>query len=148
MKFVESKKPRGADTREKVSGGHTYSFCSGMQAVLRRAYIGATALCPARVRVLIWSISKRLGDVHAIQPAPHLMRLTSDKWDEQASRKNETVSMKTTTHHLIAEVPRRNELTIGRDLVDVWSHYSTLNQDGEVVDRGRFKTTPRRSRSG
>jgi hypothetical protein len=33
------------------------------------------------------------------------------------------------------------ELTIGIDLGDVWSHYCTLNQDGEVVDRGRFRTT-------
>jgi transposase len=53
--------------------------------------------------------------------------------------------MKTTKHHLIAEVPRsssRVEMTIGIDLGDVWSHYCTLNQDGEVVDRGRFRTTP------
>jgi transposase len=33
-------------------------------------------------------------------------------------------------------------MTIGVDLGDVWSHYCTLNQDGEVVDRGRFSTTP------
>jgi transposase len=33
-------------------------------------------------------------------------------------------------------------MTIGIDLGDVWSHYSTLNEDGEVVDRGRFRTTP------
>ena len=48
--------------------------------------------------------------------------------------------------HLIAEVPRRQakvEITIGIDLGDVWSHYCTLNQDGEVVDRGRFRTTPK-----
>ena len=53
--------------------------------------------------------------------------------------------MKTTKHHLIAEVPRRSskaEMTIRIDLGDVWSHYCTLNQDGEVVDRGRFRTTP------
>jgi hypothetical protein len=24
-----------------------------------------------------------------------------------------------------------------------WSHYCTLNQEGEVVDRGRFRTTPK-----
>ena len=49
-------------------------------------------------------------------------------------------------HHLIAEVPRRQslvEMTIGIDLGDVWSHYCTLNQDGDVVDRGRFRTTPK-----
>jgi transposase len=53
--------------------------------------------------------------------------------------------MKTTKHHLIAEVPRSSskaEMTIGIDLGDVWSHYCTLNEDGEVVDRGRFRTTP------
>ena len=53
--------------------------------------------------------------------------------------------MKKTAHHLIAEVPRSSskaEMTIGIDLGDVWSHYCTLNQDGEVVDRGRFRTTP------
>src|SRR5271170_2999117 len=43
MNFVESKKPRVVDTREKVSGGNTYSFCRGVQAFLRRAYVGATA---------------------------------------------------------------------------------------------------------
>ena len=54
--------------------------------------------------------------------------------------------MKKTTQHLIAEVPRRQsrvELTIGIDLGDVWSHYCTLNEDGQVVDRGRFRTTPK-----
>jgi transposase len=57
----------------------------------------------------------------------------------------ETVPMKTTTQHLIAEVPlssSKAEMTIGIDLGDVWSHYCTLNPDGEVVDRGRFRTTP------
>jgi transposase len=52
--------------------------------------------------------------------------------------------MKKRAQHLIAEVPRRQartELTIGIDLGDVWSHYCTLNQDGEVIDRGRFRTT-------
>jgi len=47
--------------------------------------------------------------------------------------------------HLIAEVPRsvaKPRMTIGIDLGDVWSHYCTLNEDGEVVDRGRFRTTP------
>ena len=33
-------------------------------------------------------------------------------------------------------------MTIGIDLGDVWSHYCKLNEDGEVVDRGRFRTTP------
>jgi transposase len=54
--------------------------------------------------------------------------------------------MKKTTQHLIAEVPLRQsqgKLTIGIDLGDVWSHYCTLNEDGGVVDRGRFRTTPK-----
>src|SRR5271155_1239046 len=52
--------------------------------------------------------------------------------------------MKKPTQDLIAEVPRSNsrvEMTIGIDLGDVWSHYCTLNEEGEVVDRGRFRTT-------
>ena len=70
----------------------------------------------------------------------------TDKWDEQVFRKRETVPMKKPAQHLIAEVPLRQakvEMTIGVDLGDVWSHYCTLNQDGEVVDRGRFRTTPK-----
>jgi Transposase/Alcohol dehydrogenase GroES-like domain len=54
--------------------------------------------------------------------------------------------MKNSSQHLIAEVPRRRsrvEMTIGVDLGDVWSHYCTLNPDGEVVDRGRFRNTPK-----
>src|SRR5580700_7741555 len=53
--------------------------------------------------------------------------------------------MKNPAQHLIAEVPRRQakvEITIGIDLGDVWSHYCTLNEDGEMVDRGRFRTHP------
>ena len=44
--------------------------------------------------------------------------------------------MKKLTQHLIAEVPRSNskfEMTIGIDFGDVWTHYYTLNQDGEVA---------------
>jgi len=54
--------------------------------------------------------------------------------------------MKKPAQHPIAEVPGRQakvEIAIGIDLGDVWSHYCTLNQDGEVVDRGRFRTTPK-----
>jgi transposase len=50
------------------------------------------------------------------------------------------------TQHLIAEVSHKRgqvELTIGIDLGDVWSHYCTLNQQGELIDRGRFRTTPK-----
>jgi len=52
--------------------------------------------------------------------------------------------MKKPSKHLIAEVPRsvtKVGLMIGIDLGDVWSHYCTLNEDGEVVDLGRFRTT-------
>src|ERR1700761_7494052 len=54
--------------------------------------------------------------------------------------------MKKPSQHLIAEVSRKDgqvELTIGIDLGDVCSHYCTLNQQGEVIDRGRFRTTPK-----
>jgi hypothetical protein len=54
--------------------------------------------------------------------------------------------MKKPSRHLIAEVPRRPsrvEMTIGIDLGDVWNHYCTLNEEGEAVDRGRFRTGPK-----
>jgi transposase len=54
--------------------------------------------------------------------------------------------MKKPAHQLIAEVSVRRskvEMTIGIDLGDVWSHYCTLNEDGEVIDRGRFRTSPK-----
>ena len=54
--------------------------------------------------------------------------------------------MKKPAEHLIAEVPSRQSrvaTTIGIDLGDIWSHYCTLNQDAEVIDRGRFRTTPK-----
>jgi hypothetical protein len=52
--------------------------------------------------------------------------------------------MKKPMHPLIAEIPRsvtKVGMTIGIDLGDVWSHYCTLNEDGEVVDRGRSHDT-------
>src|SRR6202522_4549657 len=61
-------------------------------------------------------------------------------------KEEQTVPMNKPAQHLIAEVLRsqaRVEITIGIDLGDVWSHYCTLNQDGEVVSRGRFRTTPK-----
>jgi transposase len=54
--------------------------------------------------------------------------------------------MKKLAQHLIAEDPRRAakvEITIRIDLGDVWSDDCTLNQDGEVVDRGLFRTSPK-----
>ena len=70
----------------------------------------------------------------------------SEKWDEQVLQIGETVPVKTSARHLIAEVPRRQsrvEMTIGIDFGNVWSHYCTLNEEGEVVDRGRFRTSPK-----
>jgi transposase len=70
----------------------------------------------------------------------------SQKWDEQVFKSETLFAMKKSAQHLIAEVPRRHfrtEMTIGIDLGDVWSHYCTLNEEGEVVDRGRFRTTPK-----
>jgi transposase len=64
----------------------------------------------------------------------------------RCSERERLFPMKKTTDHLIAEVPCRHSrigMTIGIDLGDVWSHYCTLNEDGEVVDRGRFRTTPK-----
>ena len=61
-------------------------------------------------------------------------------------REEQTFPMKKPAQHLIVKVPRRQakvEITIGIDLGDVWSHYCTLNQGGEVVDRARFRTTPK-----
>src|SRR3979411_2597251 len=61
-------------------------------------------------------------------------------------RRRRLYPMKKAAQHLIAEVPRRQPrvtMTIGIDLGDVWSHHCTLNQGGEVVDRGRFRTNPK-----
>jgi hypothetical protein len=59
------------------------------------------------------------------------------KWDDDGrSGKRDTTRMKKHTQDLIAEVPRRSsrvKMTIGIDLGDVWSHYCTLNEEGEVV---------------
>src|ERR1017187_5942704 len=79
------------------------------------------------------------------QGGASIQRHFTEKWDEQVSWIGETIAMKKPSQHLIAEVPRRIAkvgMTIGIDLGDVWSHYCTLNEDGEVVDRGRFRTTP------
>jgi transposase len=57
----------------------------------------------------------------------------------------ETMRMKTKPQFFISKSPRRSSkvgMTVGIDLGDIWSHYCTLNEDGEVVDRGRFRTNP------
>jgi transposase len=54
--------------------------------------------------------------------------------------------MKKHVQHLIVGVPcnqAKVEMTIGIDLGDVWRHYRPLNENGEVVDRGRFQTSPK-----
>ena len=54
--------------------------------------------------------------------------------------------MQNPSQHFITEVPRRQTRvaqTLGIDLGDVWSYYCTLSEGGEVVDRGRFRTTRR-----
>ena len=69
----------------------------------------------------------------------------SEKWDEQVFRIGETIA-----HEKSYAAPHRGSttqqpkvgMTIGIDLGDVWSHYCTLNEDGEVVGRGRFRTSP------
>ena len=33
-------------------------------------------------------------------------------------------------------------VTIGIDLGDRWSHYCALSEEGEIVEEGRFRTTP------
>lgn len=51
--------------------------------------------------------------------------------------------MKKQPQLFISKSPRRSPwvgITIGIDLCDIWSHYCTLNGDGEVIDRGRFRT--------
>jgi transposase len=57
----------------------------------------------------------------------------------------ETMLVKKHSQHIISTSPRRRSqvgITIGVDLGDIWSHYCTLNEDGEVIDRGRFRTHP------
>jgi hypothetical protein len=54
--------------------------------------------------------------------------------------------MKKPSQQLIAEGPHRParvEMTIGIDLGDLWSHYCTLNEKGEAIDRDRFRTSPK-----
>ena len=77
--------------------------------------------------------------------------MSTRKWDEQVSRVGETVPMKKPSQHFIAGVPRRQpqlEMTIGIDLGDVWSHYCTLNEGGDIVRRGRFRSAASTHRHG
>jgi transposase len=53
--------------------------------------------------------------------------------------------MKRHPQYFISKSPLRGfrgGTTIGIDLGDVWSHYCTINEEGEVIDRGRFRTNP------
>lgn len=54
--------------------------------------------------------------------------------------------MKKPSQRIIAEVPRRQskvEMRIGIDVGEVLSPHCTLDEKGELVDRGRFRTTPK-----
>ena len=51
--------------------------------------------------------------------------------------------MKKHPQYFISKRLRRSScvsMTIGIDLGDIWSHYYALSEDGEVIDRGRFRT--------
>src|SRR6201996_8083767 len=53
--------------------------------------------------------------------------------------------MKRHPQYFISKSPHRGSrggMTIGIDLGDVWSHYCTIDEEGEVIDRGRFRTNP------
>jgi hypothetical protein len=70
--------------------------------------------------------------------------LPKTEMKEGLSETRETMGMKTHPQCFISK-PRRSSrvgMTIGIDLGDIWSHYCTLNEDGEIVDRGRFRTNP------
>jgi hypothetical protein len=90
--------------------------------------------------------SARKVGLSVTPPARALGRQVTENWDETvALRRGETMRMKKQSQDLIAKGAGRSsrvEITIGIDLGDIWSHYCTLNQEGEVVDRGRFRTTP------
>ena len=43
---------------------------------------------------------------------------------------------------LVHRLQCRREHNAAGDDPELWSHYCTLNEDGEVVDRGRFRTNP------
>jgi hypothetical protein len=61
--------------------------------------------------------------------------MSTEKWDEQVSREEQTVSHEKAdaAPHCGSSTQAWTELTIGIDLGDVWSHYCTLNRDGEVI---------------
>ena len=71
--------------------------------------------------------------------------MTDEKWDEQV------LGGGGCSHEEPGAAPHRGSPTqtgqggddVGIDLGDVWSHYGTLNQGGEVIDRCRFRTTPK-----
>jgi transposase len=69
----------------------------------------------------------------------------ADKWDEQVLRIGETIAYEkddagphrgSSMQRLQGRVDDRHRSW------DVWSHYCTLTEYGEVVDRGRFRTSP------
>jgi hypothetical protein len=74
------------------------------------------------------------------------VQIGTEKWESRFFGSERLLPMKKLAQHLIAEVSGRQskvEMIIGIDLGDVWSHDCTLNEAGEVVDRGRFRTSPK-----
>ena len=73
-------------------------------------------------------------------------KAVTENWDEKVtSGTRETIRMKRHPQFFISKSSRRVSrvgATIGIDLGDVWSHYCTINEEGEIIDRGRFRTNP------
>jgi len=68
----------------------------------------------------------------------------SEKWDEKvALKERDYVDEKTysPSHRGSSGAELQGWIDDRVDLGDIWSHYCTLSEVGEVVDRGRFRTT-------
>jgi len=53
-----------------------------------------------------------------------------------------TKHTRTTKQSKKAQAPAERRWTVGIDLGDQWSRYCVLDEDGEIAEEGRFKTTP------
>jgi hypothetical protein len=86
-------------------------------------------------------VCRRLGD-----SKPYGRVNSTEKWDESghSGKERDYADEETDArpHRGNTSESSKVEMTIGIDLGDVWSHYCTLNLEGEVVDRGRFRMTP------
>ena len=47
-----------------------------------------------------------------------------------------------TTKQSKKQGPAEKRWTVGIDLGDQWSRYCVLDEEGEIAEEGRFKTTP------